>query len=435
MADDDFTTVRAAVVAALQSGDPHAAWKALRGRLSHPRLVPVDELEAALALLPSVFAALGARALAERAASASLAPTDAERLYALGYQLIEDGLAAVAVTVLARGVELFPDSEVLLTELVAALEAELAYHDAARVLAARPALVERSFLCRYLWAFDSLMSGDLATAREQAPRLLAAEPAQQRMAARITAMLARADDLGGTCALDGGDLRGWHRVITGGLLLHLSPYGFDEPMRGRYAWLQDSWSLLRHGLERLRAVLAAWAWAPPCVYAPPGRDHEALASAAATILGVPMAPWPAVGAPAPGLVVAYDLATLPPRELERIAQRRPDQVVYAHVTVWTEDAPVAADVTALLVQRVVPPWGRQLRIDPDTGKAGEADEDPRDASGLAAEIVGAAPPAAEAIAVDDEPGLMAVARRIGPGVPGPRERAWAGSPVASNRFT
>ncbi len=435
MTDDDYPSARAAAQLALHAGDAEAAWRALRGLVSYPRLVPVAELEDALAVLGPVFAAAGVRALAERAAEASVAPDDPERLYALGYQLIEDGLAPMAVTVLARGVELAPDSEALVTELVAALEAQLAYHDATRVLLARPALVERSFLCRYLLVFDSIMSGDLATARAVVPALIPAEHAQERMAARVHAMLGRADRLAATCALDGHDLRGWHQVITGGLLLHRSPFGFDQPMHGRYAWLQDSWSLVRHGLERLRAVLVAWEWTPPCVYAPPGREHEAIAAAAAALLGVPQMPWPAVGAPAPGLIVVYDLASVPGRDLERLAQRRRDQLVHAHVTIWTDDAPVAADTTTLLAQQVVAPWASQLALDPDTGQAATVAEDDRDADALAAAILAAPTAAPDAIACDDEPGLLALARVIGRGEPGPRERGWAGSPVPSHRFT
>ena len=431
---DDYLAARAAAQSALHAGDAEGAWRALRALVSYPRLVPVGELEDALAALGPIFVALGARTLAERTAEASVAPADPERLYALGYQLIEDGLAPLAVTVLARGVELAPDSEALVTELVAALEAQLAYRDAARVLAARPALLDRSFLCRYLLAFDSIMCGDLGAAREVLPRLVPAEHAQERMAQRIAGMLDRAARVGALCPLDGHDLRGWHQVITGGLLLHRSPYGFDEPMHGRYAWLQDSWTLVRHGLTRLGAVLAAWGWQPPCVYAPPGREHEAVAGAAATLLGAPLVPWPAVGAPAPGLVVAYDLAAVGPRELERLAQRRREQVLFAHVTIWTDDVPVAPDVTTLMAQLVVAPWGRRLTVDPESKQATQSEEDGRPAEELAAAIAGAPPPSDDAVACDDEPGLLALARAVGPPGPGPRERGWAGSPVPSNRF-
>ena len=131
---------------------------------------------------------------------------------------------------------------------------------------------------------------------------------------------------------------------------------------------------------------------------------------------------------------------VPPKE--RVSQRvelsgyqRGDQVIHAHVTIWTDDAPVAADTTTLLAQQVVAPWASQLALDPDTGQAATVAADDRDADLLAAAILGAPTAAPEAIACDDEPGLLALARLIGRGEPGPRERGWAGSPVPSNRFT
>jgi hypothetical protein len=80
-------------------------------------------------------------------------------------------------------------------------------------------------------------------------------------------------------------------------------------------------ALCADGLAHLAAVLAAWGWRPPCVYAPPGPGHELVAAAAAARLGVPLAPWPMVGAPAPGLVVAHRLDALDGPTIERCASR------------------------------------------------------------------------------------------------------------------
>jgi hypothetical protein len=41
-------------------------------------------------------------------------------------------------------------------------------------------------------------------------------------------------------SLDRQDLRGWHYVLTGGVLGSLSPYGFDVGMTGRWAYVSDS---------------------------------------------------------------------------------------------------------------------------------------------------------------------------------------------------
>lgn len=451
MSEPSYAARRQTALAQLAAGDAEAALREFRWTVWYPRVVPPDELVDALGVLGRIFAALGRTELAERAAHASVDPLDPDGLYDLGYHLIEEGLPAIAATVLRRCLEVVPGSEQVVTELCAALERHLAYADARRVLEAHPTLVETRFLCRYLLAYNAAMSGDLATPRRLLPTLVPEEPIHEGMAARIAALVARADAVAGATPLDARDLRGWHYVVTGGLLTHLSPHGRDEGMHGRYAWLQDSLARVRAGLEHLRAVLEVWGAAPACVYAPPGRDHEAVAGAAAALLGVPLAPWPMVGTPAPGLIVVYDLATLSGAEIERLLERKDDQFLYAHAACWTEDFPVAPELVTVLYQSLVAPWASRLTIAP-TGEGPRArttPPDPRDAAELADAIAGAAPepeepaspdqpeaPAAPAAELDaaDRAALLALARAVGRPARGRRERWWAGGPVSSNRF-
>ena len=130
------------------------------------------------------------------------------------------------------------------------------------------------------------------------------------LSARIIRMLRRADALSGHVPLDSRDLRGWHMVITSGLLLHVSPHGFDEGMNGRYAFVQDTPELCLEGIERVKAVLAALEIAPPRIFALPERSSSILAQATARILDCPLESWPDGGSEEPGLIVAYDLALL-----------------------------------------------------------------------------------------------------------------------------
>jgi hypothetical protein len=171
------------------------------------------------------------------------------------------------------------------------------------------------------------------------------------------------------------------------------------------------------------------------VYAPPGRDHEIVARAAAHKLGLSVAPWPAVGVPAPGLVVLYDLADLAPADVERLAPRRPDQVVFAHASPWTHDSPIAPDVTTLLYQSLVPPWGESTLIDPDTRQVRTAAADARSTEEVAAELA-ASPGPGEAELAADEPARWAalVERAWPPPAGGRRFRLRAGGPVSSSRF-
>jgi hypothetical protein len=432
---DGFDARRDAALARLAAGDPDGAFHEVRWALGSPAgdALTGAQLTEGLGLLARILVSIGQVELAEVCARASVAPGDPAVLYELGYRLVEDGVPAVAASVLGRALAAAPGSEPIVTELVAALERMLRYRDARDLLASHPALVASSFLCRYLYAYDAAMCGDLATTRATAPALTPADDTEAFMAARIAQIVARADRVAAIAPLDDHDLRGWHYVLCGGILLHRSPYGFDDAMRGRFAWLQDDAGRVRAGLDRLRALLDRWGIAPPCVFAPPGRDHAIIAACAAAILDVPVAPWPEIGAPAPGIVVAYDLGSVAWRDLERLVERPRGQVLYAHGARWTEDGPICPDVTMLLHQELVAPWGRRLAIAADRDVRPSGPDD-RDAPAIAADVIDAAPMPAGELDHDDLAGLDALSAAAGPPQPGRRERLWAGSPVASNRF-
>jgi hypothetical protein len=424
-----------AITALLATGDDQGAFARMRTRLAWPR---GRELSAAefprwLGLLAQLAERRGAEGLAEVATAAVRDPDSPDRLYDLGYAMIDAGAPEIAASVLWRCLALVPNSEEVVCELVSALESALAYGDALAVLEDHAALRARSFMCRYLYAFNAAMTGKLELTREVLPLLAPESPETTTLQATIAGIVERADRVAGVCPLDARDLRGWHYVLTGTLVTHQSPYGFDDPMHGRYAWLADSLPRVATGLDRLAELVKGMPLA--CIYAPSGKSHEIVAQAAAAKLGLPIAPWPAVGIPAPGLVVLYDLAELPPAAVARLVQRRPDQIVFAHASPWTSDSPLAPDVTTLLYQTLVPPWGESIVVDPETQQVATTAADPRSALEIAADLV-ASPGLDATELVADEPARWAalVARAWPPGA-GPRSRMWAGGPVPSSRFS
>ena len=428
----------AEIDALIAAGDDRAAFDRLRASFGWPagKAAPAADLPRWLGLLGELAGRRDALGLAQLAGEAVHDPDSPDRLYDLGFALIDAGAPELAASVLWRCLALVGESEEVVCELVSALESALAYADAVAVLGAHPGLREKSFLCRYLYAFDAAMAGRLDLTRQAVPQLAPEAPEHVAMAERLEALVARAARLHGPRgAPDPADLRGWHYVLTGGLLLHQSPYGFDDVMHGRYAWLGDSLPRIASGLDRLVAMLRERGPLPPCVYAPPGKNHEIIARALSVLLDRPLAPWPAIGVPAPGLVALYDLAELDPADASRLVQRRPDQVLFAHASPWTWDSHVAPDATTLLYQTLVAPWGEQLVVNPDTKEVTPRAPDPRDAEAIAAELVASPRLDAEDLSADEPARWAALVARTWPLDPGPRSRLWAGGPVPSSRFT
>ena len=229
----------------------------------------------ALTVFARIAALLAGDAFATLVRRAADAPDDVRALYDLGYGLIEQDLNGIAATVLARANVLLPNQERLVTELACALERDLRFHEVCRFLRAAPELVEQSFLCRYLLAYNALMTGDLIAPRQMLGGLdPGSDPDRIFMADRIAGMLSRADAVRGVTPLNDKDLRGWHFVLTGGLLLHLSPFGFEDAMRGRYAVIQDDAGRCLEGIRRLASVFEAWSVRPARVWLLPGSGQR-----------------------------------------------------------------------------------------------------------------------------------------------------------------
>jgi hypothetical protein len=417
---------------ALAKNDARAAFGALRAALEFPgQIDEPDRWSRALGLFARIAGALAGPELEQHARAVAAAPGDLQALFDCGYELIEAGLPGIAATVLTRAERLAPDDDNIVFELVPALEGCGRHAEACQVLRRHAALVEQDFMAAYLLAFNATMSADLDEARRLLPLLRKLVSPDQRWGLeRIDGYLARAEAVRGSAPLDRADLRGWHFVLTGGLLLHLSPHGADV-MRGRYAFVQDSEDLCLEGIRRVQAALGALALRPPQVFVLDDRASAILGHAAAQVLGLPIASWPS---DEPGLIAAYDLSAV--TDLESLRAHRPGQILWGHTSCWTETQPVAADLVTFLHQHNRPLGGPRLKVDPETRRTYEADPEPGTPAELGARL---ASHALDPDALADLPALVALATAARPLAAalrsnGSREPQFAGSPVASNRF-
>ena len=314
---------------------------------------------------------------------------DVRALYDFGYACLDRGASYLAVRPLARALELAPDAGPVLSELVAALEQDRQHARAVAVLEEHEPVL--GWLHRFQYVYNALMAGHLGKAADGFGRLPEPEDAAWRPAReKVRRMLARAGTARAVTSLDHRDLRGWHYVLTGGVLATLPPCGFDAGMTGRWAYLADSAAGCAAALARLQLILDAADTCPQAVALLPDRSSQVLGAAAAAVLGLPAADFDPGTPAAHCLVVAYDLTATDPAVVAALRQRAPGQVLFERATCWTDPPRVTADVSGLLGQVVVPPWAGQLRR-LDDGTAGHGPADDRPAEAVAAGIARTTP--------------------------------------------
>ncbi|SEG49580.1 hypothetical protein SAMN05216223_105492 [Actinacidiphila yanglinensis] len=373
-------------------------------------------------------------------------PQDGRALYDFGYTCIERGVGHLAIPALREVVRTHPQAAGPRRELVAAYEDQDRHGEAVDLLLPHADSLD-DWPDRYLLVFNAATSGRLDLAEQQFARLAApSEEMWRPVHARLGRVMARAAVVRAADAapLDGTDLRGWQYVLRGSLLGHLSPYGFDAGMRGRYAYLQDSYAACRTGIERLRMALEASGQRPATVSLLPDRGSRVLGLAAAELLGLPAVPFEP--AREETLVVAYDLKELLAPEapeagveaVRALISRTPGQILHEHASCWTNTPPVTADSVGLLAQTAMPPWGEQLRGRVGGSGVDRLPADTRPEPELAAEIVAASPEAGSgdgATPSDPDTAFASfVAAVAGTWLQGPRDRVRATGPVPSSRF-
>jgi hypothetical protein len=425
----------------LASGDISGLLRHLRAHGEALPLAEVARLVGGAARLAE-FADLAQAAAAVAEGGDDSGTEDARALYDFGYACIERGINYLAVRPLVRALELAPDAVPVLSELVAALEHDGQHARAVAVLEEHESAMQ--WVHRFQYVYNALMAGNLEKAAEGFGRLPVPEDAVWAPAReKVRRMLGRAGIARTVTSLDRQDLRGWHYVLTGGVLGSLSPYGFDQGMTGRWAYVSDSVKGCTAALHRLKLILDAAGAAPESVALLPGRSSRILGTAAAAALGLPAADFDPDQPAAHSLVVAYDLTETEPGAVAALRERAVGQILFERATRWTNPPRVTADVSGLLGQVVVPPWAAQMRRLED-GTVGQGTPDDRPVEAVAADIVYATPEQDDGdgkTPPDSDGGLRrfveavtAAGERDGCWLGGVREYIPDAGPVLSSRF-
>lgn len=273
-------------------------------------------------------------------------PADRDLLTELGEGLLEREMPDEAATVLMRAWNTRRGDEDLMSATICALEAAQRHPDAFRILTedAEKRLRE-TFTGRYLTAFNGLMCSNPEPARAFLPGLLKHPDTEHaEMAQELGGMLARFD------AAKPRDLRAWHLVVNGSLLLQTAPT--DD---GRHSALEDSAAAWRHTLELARRLAEALPTPVKNLWRLEEPRSRVMANAAAALWGWPVTDLPSSGGSLrPGLILAHDLDALAEDTLDALQWHRPDQVLVAHAACFEEEPPFAADAVGHLYAYIRP---------------------------------------------------------------------------------
>ncbi len=221
---------------------------------------------------------------------------------------------------------------------------------------------------RYLTAFGAMVRGDAAACQVAFDSLPAASSeAEAFMASRIERMLERHGVAVDVAALDERDLRGWHYVLTGGVLLHVAPdepTGHSRAFNGRYTYLEDSDILIAECLAKLDTVLDLIDGPKSQVAIFDAADSRPVGFAAASQFAAESSLE--LASDAEGLFVAYDLGGLIEPVRKHFVSHRPGQVLYAHVASAIDEPKPVADIVGVLYERLgATPWSRFAITEPN----------------------------------------------------------------------
>ena len=427
---EEFTAVLEAAKSHLPSR-PQEAFQALLPVLDYPGALDTREkFVAGLEAFGLVCYHLGAHDLGRTLEFLCRQPDHPEALFDLGYRCYEQRLFSVGATFLARGHQLHPGEVSLLTELVSCLEGLGLYGEAYRYL--KEAAIDTP-VCHYLMGSQALMSGRLEEAEAVLPLLQDVDNQDvAQMRDNLAATLRRAKALSPDL-----DVRGWHLALNGCLLLHISPYGFEEGMNGRYAYVSDSEALCKEGLQLLKVALESLEIDVPRVYRLPERSSQVLAAAAAKFFSAELLDWPG---DEPGLIVAYDLDLLEAETVQSLYEDRPGRILWSHASNWVDPYPWAPDITTFLYQANTTPWqAGRMQVDSEAEEITRSEEDKAPVEELARRVL------ENESAVESHGGADSLRALCEKSIPDDVKPGWMGgragrlhqrkgSPISSNQF-
>jgi tetratricopeptide (TPR) repeat protein len=297
-------------------------------------------------------------------------PDDARALYELGYRLVAAGRPDVGAAFLRRCHEAAPENELVEYELGYALFSARSYREACDLLEAAIGKGELSpsehaeallLLCEASVYANRLEAAHAALDRTRGVEL---SDEQSARADALALLLGRASASGDLARLD---LRGWHFVQHGGILLRLVDESEVEGARGgRLLDASPGYGFTAAMVKLGALLLTRLGLRYEHVFA--GSDLSVpLAVAAARLLGAEASPFDPESLE-PGLIVAKNLDELRQHQ-ERLGERGEIDLFCLQLD-WTRNQSLTPDVVGYLARHSHLPWEARPIVESDaSGRA------------------------------------------------------------------
>ena len=157
----------------------------------------------------------------------------------------------------------------------------------------------------------------------------------------------------------------WNFIINGSVILYRSPHGLKDGMNGRFAFVQDSASMIHTGINLLQAALKGLKLKPEHLFYINNAKSETLAKALATEMKMEPELLTEANKETPGLIVVYDLREITEEDYKRIGPKREGQYIWAQASSWTEEDTYNPDFVTFVYQHNISPWEEQMTYTKD----------------------------------------------------------------------
>ena len=360
------------------------------------QVLSIEPLHAgALEASAQICRVLGSTADAELFDALAVPVPEPEALFSMGYHLVGQGRADVAVAYLRLALANAPDDAASMAARRELAYAQLQSRDFGGCVTTLSEVSRCSDLAEaeqldtdLLAAEAALYQGRLPLSRQFLDAADARVPNQEQQAHidALHALLGRAARWGKR--LNQLGLREWHHIQHAGVILKTAGGWFEDgSLGGRFELLELRADMIAFLLERLGLFLTTHRLLPEVVV-PAGDLSAPLAMAFAERFGAQVLADPGERGDRRALLLAASAGELEPWT-GTLARHHGDLAVASLALDWDRDAPLCPDIVGVLARRAFLPWEPRYSVDPSGGEGRTATEDSRPAAAIAVDLVAA----------------------------------------------